>query len=1362
VWRVNGAMPRAAAGRWCLAPRAAAAILAGFFSLSTAPAADFIVTSAGDGSDASPRDRACADAQGNCTLRAAIEQINALAERRSSIRFAEQFSAERVISLTSALPPVTQRTYITGLGRAACREARDERQKAFVTLDGVRAGHEVNGLEFADGSEGSVVEGMAIVGFSGHGVYIDDSGAELRCNYIGVTADGVTWRGNAYAGVMVRDGEHVVVGGDGPEERNIISGNGDGVLVDGSDNVTIRANHIGTDESGAHSVRGQYNGVIVIQTTNAVVGGPTRDHGNVISGNVFAGINVFDFSDTVVIRHNLVGLKADGAAPVPGTQIGVMINDMVPGGTISDNVIMWTGDQPGLLLIDLTAPTELRLAEILAAGPDAAGEIVGNIIGANAQGVGAVEVAAPAIELNSVLFSEIRGNLIVAPGAEAAVEINRERLAAQAVFEELGANGNVIRDNQIGVDAAGMDRSLGATGVLIRPGNNANRVTNNLIAAAGGVGVNLEGGENVVNGNEIGLAMAAVHPVNAGVLITAARNEVYANSIGHHSVGVQISGGRDNHVFANGIGVDVDGVAPRANIRAGVWLTDEARGNRIGGDRPQDFNAIRHNGGPGIATQGDSANNLLGNYYSANGGAPVDNGLDGADVNDACDADSGPNDRQNAPLLTHAGGGGVAGALQSRPDRDYVVEIYEAGECGVGGPGVIGDLLARIPLTSDIDAYNVFETKTSHGYANAAALALDEMSGATSEFSTCLAEGATVPPPSQPDCRAFGDLLDNATVLTFENEVVVGASAAALESPVRMVVSRADAHDVSFEEGPAIQRVSDYITITGDRPLSAVADEGFVVGFRVPQGKDAGQLDIWVLSRPGDVTDSPATEPYWRKVTTYQTAGAAIVGHSIAELGEGGVEILLAERTSVVLPFSGGDESAAPVDAFRSQEMDDWVTNQFDLDPRDLYDFRCISPDTCPQDYANLLVEAVYRAHYDFVEVEGFLSPRLGLPDITVEDGEPATYVDQHNTDIVMHFKAADGNCWGVRNAAGYYSPSERRFYMCYDPDALTDPVKWGRFADSTRHEYFHAIQSAYETAYLADLSFWTPQPGGEMPYDFVLEGTATLAVNSAQHAVFGDPGPDGPRLSSTSDDYVMRRDSRALRDSSVSLLRDGDLFEYKAQDFWHHLLKKPPKFEFNVLHQLFLADGQANGSFEDFFEATFGQPLSEAYYRYTKDRMYEGAHDFDGELSDSCVPFLAEGDGIADYQIREWRYQPMPGYRPRHTEQFTGSLEPYASVIYDISLEDNRIAPYDPPDFLDATVTVTGVGNAISYKIYRVADHPSQTCATLSDGLRTDYDDPDDHAVFSTGEDLFIIVSNNTTIHQTYRIDLGHRHGPE
>ena len=91
---------------------------------------------------------------------------------------------------------------------------------------------------------------------------------------------------------------------------------------------------------------------------------------------------------------------------------------------------------------------------------------------------------------------------------------------------------------------------------------------------------------------------------------------------------------------------------------------------------PGQANTIASNGAAGVFVLASASTGIVirGNAIYGNGGIPIDLGGDGVTANDVNDVDTGPNGRQNFPVLANAvqdGAGTVAVDLVSRDHAEY-------------------------------------------------------------------------------------------------------------------------------------------------------------------------------------------------------------------------------------------------------------------------------------------------------------------------------------------------------------------------------------------------------------------------------------------------------------------------------------------------------------------------------------------------------------------------------------------------------------------------------------------------------------------------------------------------------------------
>jgi hypothetical protein len=141
--------------------------------------------------------------------------------------------------------------------------------------------------------------------------------------------------------------------------------------------------------------------------------------------------------------------------------------------------------------------------------------------------------------------------------------------------------------------------------------------------------------------------------------------------------GIRITGD-SNGVGLSYIGTNSTGAVTAGFGNGGHGILIESSGN-FASD-----NVIAGNTGDGVAVVGAAArgNDVGINNIFSNGGLGIDLGNDDVTPNDAGDADLGPNELQNFPVLTatnNAGGGVVInGTINSKPNTDLDVALYSS------------------------------------------------------------------------------------------------------------------------------------------------------------------------------------------------------------------------------------------------------------------------------------------------------------------------------------------------------------------------------------------------------------------------------------------------------------------------------------------------------------------------------------------------------------------------------------------------------------------------------------------------------------------------------------------------------------
>lgn len=307
-------------------------LVGGVLHVGIAPSAvasvQFVVNSNGDQADLFPGDGVCQTALLTCTLRAAIQEANTTSARDSisfdiagthQIGLAEELSVDQPLVIDGTTEPDYAGTPVIEITE----------DSSFVS--GASVGLAVNAPD-------SIVRGLSITGF-GDGLEILGARAIVAGNYIGLDPDSEP-KSNS-TGVFVDAAEDVVIGGPSASQRNVISGNFfEGISALGSSRLAIENNYVGLDPSGASGI-GNDLGISLWNSS-----GDIRD--NVTSGNFFLGMEISD-SSSVRITGNLVGTDASGTQSVENGFRGINIvsgNDHLIGGPTPEdrNIVSGNGD----------------------------------------------------------------------------------------------------------------------------------------------------------------------------------------------------------------------------------------------------------------------------------------------------------------------------------------------------------------------------------------------------------------------------------------------------------------------------------------------------------------------------------------------------------------------------------------------------------------------------------------------------------------------------------------------------------------------------------------------------------------------------------------------------------------------------------------------------------------------------------------------------------------------------------------------------------------------------------------------------------------------------------------------------------
>lgn len=208
-------------------------------------------------------------------------------------------------------------------------------------------GSQETGVWITLGASSNVLGPRNVISANVSGVVIDGQDVisnSVIGNLIGVDVSGARPLANDGIGVAVGDAaSRTLVGGDG-FDGNTISGSTTGIMVyKSATDTVIKGNRIGTDEDGTTAIPNGTGVVVTKGPIRTTIGDSHEDSGNVISGNLLAGVVLGETtshdvvaSDTTVVG-NRMGTDVSGQAIIP-SGVGIIMY-RVSSVNITSNVI---------------------------------------------------------------------------------------------------------------------------------------------------------------------------------------------------------------------------------------------------------------------------------------------------------------------------------------------------------------------------------------------------------------------------------------------------------------------------------------------------------------------------------------------------------------------------------------------------------------------------------------------------------------------------------------------------------------------------------------------------------------------------------------------------------------------------------------------------------------------------------------------------------------------------------------------------------------------------------------------------------------------------------------------------------------
>lgn len=566
---------------------------------------------------------------GEGSLRQAISIANDAAAL-DDISFAIPGAGPHRITLGSAFPNLSDDGITidgsTQSGASCGQLTTGTQHNLEIELDGNGASHDVLTIPATN----ATIRGVSIGNSGRVGINAYGAGFTAECNYIGVWADGVTaaplTTANNFAGISI-SADSVTV------DNNLISGSNTdtsdtGLDINFADGASVTGNIIGMNAAGTAARPNGFAGIYFFQVDNATVGGTTAATRNIVSGNTTYGIFILG-GTTVDVLGNYVGTDINGSTSVAngaGAYFGSNTVGLTFGSTASGGGNVVSGNTGvGLELDGLTTVT-----------------VLGNSIGLNAGGTAALGNGTAGILVDGV------ATLDIGDGSAA----GRNVIAGNTGNPEIqffgSASSNVdIAGNFIGTDATG-------NAALSNGGNNDG---NDGIQSSADIAT-LTIRDNVIGGVWDAAIELWAGAVYSDVTIQSNNINVGADDLsnisgsGRSFFGEIALNGNITNLLIGGTGAGEGNV-----IAYGAGDGIQAYANSVSGAIVG--NTIRNNASEGIEMRvGNLA--IYSNSIYSNGGLGIDLKNDGVTGNDGGggDADSGPNDLLNFPVLNTVSAGG--------------------------------------------------------------------------------------------------------------------------------------------------------------------------------------------------------------------------------------------------------------------------------------------------------------------------------------------------------------------------------------------------------------------------------------------------------------------------------------------------------------------------------------------------------------------------------------------------------------------------------------------------------------------------------------------------------------------------------
>lgn len=482
--------------------------------------------------------------------------------------------------------------------------------RPLVEINGASAG-EASGIRSV--ASGCAIRGLAINRFQLEGVRVEGSSNTVTSCHIGCDTTGMFARPNGGIGILVAQTSGALIGGSEAGEGNVVSGNtGHAIYLLGGGSHTVAGNVVGLNSSAVAALPNGGHGVVLYDTFDNVIGGSGQGERNVLAGNTGSGITVVGSSLGNSIRGNYIGTDGTGRAAAGNAGDGITL--LGGAGTRVGGVAAGDGNLIGANLS----------GGVYIAAASSNNAVCGNLVGVDETGKKAMGNRFSGIMIHGSTGNEIGGRVA---GARNVISGNR-----QDGITLTNATFNRVQGNYVGVSAdgsVGVANEYDGISLLKSTGNTiggSDATERNVVSGNAYHGIDLAVGssDNVVRGNLVGTdatgSAALANSLN-GIKIESARNMVGGLGCGnlvsgnkHNGILLMGSGSFSNAIYGNLVGTTAAGTAALMNAGSGILISN-SRANEVGSTKPGLGNVISGNGS---ATTGTGGINLSGTGSTEN------------------------------------------------------------------------------------------------------------------------------------------------------------------------------------------------------------------------------------------------------------------------------------------------------------------------------------------------------------------------------------------------------------------------------------------------------------------------------------------------------------------------------------------------------------------------------------------------------------------------------------------------------------------------------------------------------------------------------------------------------------------------